>query len=331
MIERAPTLDDLRAHRLQLYAAAAWRKAGRPVPAELAEDELFASIRVLGVLSLLERIRDACDGPILLIKGYEVAVRYPDPALRPFGDVDLLVPEPENVSHALRSKGFEPVGYPDDHYDSLHHLRPLRLPSLPITIEIHRRPEWVRWSAAPPTEQLLAHAAPSRSGVDGILAPSPAQHALIVTAHSWSDLPLRRIADLIDARALAAEALPGEVDEWAERWDLDGLWRFTERLRSAVLDDGPPPLGMRIWGRSALATRDATVLEQHERRLLAPFSVLSVRRAFREAAAQAVAELTPAGGETWRAKLARTALAVRHAFVRRSQHDARWNRHDGER
>jgi hypothetical protein len=322
VVDRAPTLTDLRAHALHLFAVSWWRRTGREIPTELYHDLRSASMRVLAVQSLLARVRAAVDGPLMLIKGYETALRYPDPTMRPFSDIDLVVPDPPRVFRALIAAGFRPVGESDAYYERLHHLRPLCLPKLPILVELHRRPEWVRWTDAPPVDELLEHAVPSRAGVGGILAPAPAHHALIVAAHSWSGLPLRRIGDVVDAAVLAAEAEGGEVAEWARRWDVSGLWDMNVRMQRTFLGGDRPPLAVRVWGRTALSSRDATVLEQHERRILGAYAVLPVGRALRQCVAQIALEIKPQHGESWSAKLARMWLALRHAFVRRSQHDA---------
>src|SRR5438094_1263991 len=88
LIDSAPGLPDLRAHRLHLLAARRWRARGLPIPEELRAEERSAALVSLGVPLLLERIRASCDGPLVLFKGHELALRYPDPAVRPFADID---------------------------------------------------------------------------------------------------------------------------------------------------------------------------------------------------------------------------------------------------
>ena len=39
LVDRAPSLEDLRHHRMHLVAARHWRLSGRPVPTALAEEE----------------------------------------------------------------------------------------------------------------------------------------------------------------------------------------------------------------------------------------------------------------------------------------------------
>jgi hypothetical protein len=198
----------------------------------------------------------------------------------------------------------------------------VRLRRLPLVVEVHRRPEWVRWTSPPPVDELFAHAVPSATGVDGIDAVAPAQHALLIAAHSWSGAPLRRILDSVDSALLAAEAPAGEVSAWARRWDVDGLWRFTERVHESLFAAATPPRSVRRWGRSFVASREPTVLERHTRRVLGPFAILPLRRALRASASELGRSLTPDRGETWRAKLARAPIAAVHAFVPVGRHEA---------
>ena len=47
------------------------------------------------------------------MKGPEVAAHYPVPSDRPFGDLDLLVEDPEAAQRALIAAGFVEFGEPD--------------------------------------------------------------------------------------------------------------------------------------------------------------------------------------------------------------------------
>ena len=55
--------------------------------------ERMAAATAMAAPALLERTRTATEGPLLLVKGPEVARLYPDPALRCFRDLDILVPD----------------------------------------------------------------------------------------------------------------------------------------------------------------------------------------------------------------------------------------------
>ena len=106
LIDSAPSPRDVRAHGLQLLAARRLRSLGRPVPPGLAREELHAAFVWHALPSLLAEVRAACEGPILVIKGPAAAAQYPDPTLRPFVDVDLVVPDAAQTQHELLAAGF---------------------------------------------------------------------------------------------------------------------------------------------------------------------------------------------------------------------------------
>ncbi len=207
---------------------------------------------------LLERVRAAYDGPIIVHKGPEVAVHYPDPILRNYGDIDLIVPDPEAVQRALIAAGFEEIGDPELYLD-IHHLRPLRWPELPLHVEIHARPKWIDSLAAPSIEELFAVAVPSRT-INGVEAFLPEHHALFLAVHSWAHEPFRRLRDVIDIAAVRNEADSAEIEKLARAWGVGRLWEATERAIDAVLPLGRRPLPLRIWARNLTLVRERTVL-----------------------------------------------------------------------
>ena len=98
-------------------------------------------MQALAVPPLLERVRAACDGPLVVMKGPEVAARYAEPSTRPFRDLDLLACDAAAVQRSLLDAGFQVAGEPELYVD-IHHLRPLYWPGLPLVIEVHQRPKW---------------------------------------------------------------------------------------------------------------------------------------------------------------------------------------------
>ena len=321
-IDRSPSSVDLRAHRLHLLAARRFRSVGRPVPNDFAADERLAAAVTLAAEITLERARAAYDGTLVLMKGLEVARRYPSPTLRPFRDVDLLADRPEEAQRALVAAGFAPLGRDDRSYDDQHHLRPLCLPGLPVLVELHRRPVWVSWAPPPSTPELFSDAVESATGITGVLALSPAHHSLVLAAHSWEGTPLRRILDLIDVTLVAREADPAELWDAARRWRMDGVWRTTTAAADAVLFGAPAlPWPVRVWAGGLDAARDRSMVRDHLARLIAPFSVLPLKHAFPVAAEALARGIRPAEGEAWRVKAARMRRAVRHAFERVSVHN----------
>jgi Uncharacterised nucleotidyltransferase len=327
LIDRVRPLEHLRAHRLELLAARRWRALGESVPSELVDDERRTAMRALAAPILLRKVREACDGPILLMKGLAVAALFPDPATRPFRDLDLLFEEAERAQRGLIAAGFEPLGYDEAYYTKRHHLQPLRWPGLPLLVEVHRRPEWPYWSRPPSAREIIAGSIPASVGVDGIRVPDPAAHALLVAAHAWSAVPLRRLLDLVDVLALAQQADRRELERLAASWGIDGVWHATAAAGKAMLLGGRLPWSLRTWGRDIRGVRDRTVFENHVRRLIGPFAALPARPAIRVAGRALVDEISPAPGEPWSVKLARVRRAVLNAFVPLGKH----HRVDGRR
>ena len=321
LVDRAPHLADLRSHRLELVAARRWRELGRPVPPELVEEERLAVLVVLTTPILLERARAAYGGTMLLMKGPEAAARYPDPALRIFKDLDLLVDDAEAAQSAFLAAGFHAVGDPAL-YEDIHHLRPLAFPGLPLTIELHSRPKWVEGLTPPTPRELFAVAEEHHAaGVDGVLVLPPAHHALVLAAHSWGHEPLRRLRDLVDVAAVAQGLERDELRRLAAAWDLERAWTTTIDAADALFLGGSPPWAVRIWARNLEKARERTVLENHLARWLSNFWALPAPDAVRSLGETFAREIRPAPGESWSAKLSRSAKAVRNAALRRSEHD----------
>lgn len=319
LVDRAARVEDLRAHRIHLLAARRWRAAGRPVPPELQADERRAVVAALTAPVLLRRVREACDGPLVLVKGPEVGARYPDPALRAYHDLDLLVPDPPAAQRALLAAGFVEVGDPRL-YEDIHHERPLAAPDLPLHLELHSEPKWPDAGAPPRTEELLGAAIPTALGVDGVGTLPSAHHALVLAAHSWAHSPLRRVGELVDVAVVSDGAHSGELRALAARWGLRRIWDTTAAAADALLDGGRPTWPLRTWARQLPAVRDRTVLETHLEHWLSGFSALPLGGALAAGAGALATELRSAPGEPTAAKLSRTRLAVRNALVRRSEH-----------
>jgi hypothetical protein len=317
-VDRAPTTEDVRSHRLELFAARRWRSLGRPVPEDFVDLERRAGVGALAAPLVLEQVAAACPGErVVLLKGPEVAARYPDPALRVFGDLDVLVRDAESVQGALLAAGFEEIGDPSLYVD-IHHLRPLRLRSLPLVVEVHSRPKWIESAPPPPAEELLAAAVRLPSG---LYALPPAHHAVLLAAHSWAHEPLRRLRDLLDVLLLAEEAGRDETARLARSWGVERLWRATIGAADAVLLDGPTTWPLRLWAQNLRDARERTVLENHLQRWLSDFSVVPPWRAAAGWPSTLVRELRPEGDEGWGAKVSRSAHALRNARRRRSAHD----------
>ena len=299
--------------------------------AELIRDEELAAVRTLLAPVLLARIRDACDDTVVVFKGPEVGMRYRDPALRPFIDIDLLFLDPERAQAALLEEGLEEVDDPPwavghrrerDPFAHMHHTRALQLPGLPLRVEHNGWPSWPRWLTPPAPEALLATTVPSSLGVDGVMTLAPAEHALVLAAHSWVHEPLGRVRDLLDIILMAAEADRQELEALARRWDIRRLWHATiGAAEASLLRTRGSTLAQRTWARNVPAMRERTVLESHLEGWISCYWTSAPLAATRLAASNVAWDLRPTGGETWSRKLRRMARALRNALSPLSAHD----------
>ena len=320
LIDRAPSLDDLREHRLHLLAERRWFQVGKLIPDPLAAERTAAVALDLPVPSLLSRIASAWNGrPMVILKGPELASRYPVGRLRTAGDIDLLVDDAPAAHAALLSAGFAVTGDPR-RYTGIHHLQPLVWSELPVRIELHHAPKWIEGLEPPPATELFELAVPARVGVAGFHTLAPEAHAVILAVHAWAHGPLRSLRDLIDVALIRAEADPVQVRQLAARWGVAGVWRTTEQVVVALFAAGRRPPALRLWARHLEAARSPTVVESHLERWLSPFWAFPPRDALRHACHRIADDLRPVPGERWQTKLSRARLAVRNAGVRRTSH-----------
>jgi len=319
LVDAAPSLAAIEAHGLSMLAAQRWRALGREVPSSLGERDRVTTARLLAVPILVERVRSAYDGPIVVVKGPEVASYYPNPGLRPFGDLDLLVPDAAAAQAALERAEFVPVSDPDA-YAGKYHRVPLALPGHPLHVELHQHPKWPR-GLAPPTDALFRVAVRPQCGLEGVLAPPPAHHALVLAAHSWAHEPLRRLLDLIDIAAVLEDVDRANVRSLADEYGLRRLWSASEAAMDALLGDGGRTFPLRTWARNLPEVRERTVFESHLTRWISDFSAVSPLLAARRIGFTIRRELGLAQGETVRSKLNRTARAIRNARRTRSEHE----------
>jgi hypothetical protein len=317
LLERAPGLEELRAHRLQLLEAQRRRELGVGLPEGLADEAASAVRATLLTRAFLTRVRDVCDGDVLVLKGPDVAATYPAPWLRPYIDVDILVRDVADVERRLLAVGFVGVGPPMD--DSLHHVQRLRAPDSAASVEVHRRPKWVGDTMGPTFDELLEDAIPSATGVDGLVAPSPRYHALLLAAHAWAERPLGRLGDLVDVAAML-EAGGSGADELADRHGIARVWQATSKAIDALLADEHPTWPTRTWARHLTGVRERTVLEVHLARALEPFTSLPPWRAPAGVARSLRPTVLPHEDEGWRKKLSRSRHALRSARVRASDY-----------
>jgi hypothetical protein len=319
LADRAPLLSDLRHHRLQLVAASRMRSRGEDLPAELHAEERRQAAAFLAAPVLLRHIRSLCEGRLVLIKGAEAGARWPNPRLRPSKDVDLLVDDAPAVHAALMAAGFVAVEDPAL-FSELHHLAPLGLPGLPLTVEIHLSPHWPA-DVAPSVDEIAEASSPCALGIEGILAPSAAHHAVLLAAHAWSHEPLGRLGSLADVALMNEEAGRQASAAVAHAWDVDRLWNATVRTVDEQLYGAAQSARGPIWKRHLGSARERTVFEAHVARVSGPIASASPSRVPGAVLGAVGATLLPSPGEDLTTKVRRSVRAARRASVRKSTHD----------
>jgi len=312
LLERA-SLAGILAHKLGPLAASRLRRLGRPLPRPLLDEERAASLAMLTATPLIHRIRDGCDGPLLLLKGPEIAQLYPRNGRR-FGDVDVLTPTADDVQRSLLQSGFVPSEPDFDLFDEEqhHHLEPLRWPTIWLNVEVHSGPNWPPRAHRPPLGEILEAAVPSACGIAGVLAPHPLHHALILTSHAWRHEPLFALRDLIDIAVLSQALDADELDRLASRWGIDRIWATTRAAIEGLFYGGRRTVPLRTWARQLERVEERTVFENHLQRWLHVFWELPFPAALGQTTQVLRSEVVPAEGESWGAKLGRVAGAVRN-------------------
>lgn len=163
----------------------------------------------------------------LLFKGPAVAVRYPEPGLRPMDDIDLLVPpeEADRAEAALAAAGWKLVTRPGEHYDAAF-LHPA-VPHLPI--ELHRAlSSWDEDGTRLSIQRLWQARRPATVlGVDTLVLP-PEEDLIALVAHAAK--PFHNFTRLIWAADLAL-LVQGEPDL---DWDRLLALAKTVRCRTAL-------------------------------------------------------------------------------------------------
>lgn len=222
---------------------------------------------VLAAQILLERLVARGRGPIVLMKGLEVAQLYPAVLARPFRDVDVLLNDPRPAWNELVAAGYrsDPTRRADiDH----HHLPALADPTGSVGLELHVRPNVPDWASIP-TALLLETAEPSRTGIDGVLRPRDDLHALLLALHCWKG-GFTRLRDLLDA-LLLAQVSDRPVEEIARDLDLTRFWQMTKDLAAHVLLGESTRMTRLVSG--ALIKPDQSLRDRKRTRILAPFLV----------------------------------------------------------
>jgi hypothetical protein len=304
------SVETLIYHGIGLLAAERLHVTGQPVPPLLQSERETATMVHLAGRALMQRIRDTIDGPMLLIKGPEIAAAYPHPNLRSYGDLDILVADSGKAKSALLARGFEEV----NDYQFAHTQRPLRWPGCPVLIELHHMLPWLTWMNTPPIDVYFERATPSGTATDGVTTLPKVDHTLLIAAHSWRHSPLRRVGDLIDIAVMAEDLESSELAARAGQLNMAGVWSTTTRATEAVLaQDSSLSFPLRTWARHLLPPGERSVMQIHTAvwlgALWAP-TLMDKRKALVQAWTN---EFQPMPGEPWIDKFGRIRRAVSEA------------------
>jgi Uncharacterised nucleotidyltransferase len=312
-------------HGLGPLAARQRRLAGEEVPEHLSREERAGRTANLVAPALLKRARDAYDGPLLLVKGPELVARYPDAARR-FGDLDLVAGDAEEAQAALLAAGFRledrdwpPEGY-DDERRPHYHLHPLEWPGLGLRIEIHKHVKWPEGLQPPRNEELFEAAVPSIVGVEGLVAPNPDHHAVVLVSHAWGEIPMRRVRQLVDVLAFVDDGEREELRRLAARWGIERGWSSTLAVGDWLLRGQPEPRLVGVWASYLRELREPTVFEMHVQEWLSPFWLTSPRVAAGKSLEAVLRDLRPRPNQTWRGKVRQTFRALTHPRRTRTEH-----------
>jgi len=210
----------------------------------------------------------------VLIKGPAVARHYPDPALRPYSDIDLLVPEHELDRWIALLSG---LGYvAPDRWDLdlqrrfTHHVK-LRRPSGEgsVVCELHRFLFLERRARRLDHAALVPLSEPSRW--DGVLWPRQPALLVVLALHlAHHELERRRDISVRDFVELGSPAVVAEARSIAERlevgWALELALAEAERMvGEARWGAAPPaPTGLTAAGLLPRAGMRRTFAEARE-------------------------------------------------------------------
>lgn len=271
-------LEVLLRHRLSgLALAHAERHGVRLSPdtrSSLHEAHLRNVARALTVESTAVKVLDVLEPrsiPYVVTKGPGVALTYPEPSLRPYGDIDVLVPPDrfQDAMRALASIGFEEyfgTGEPRAYFDGFCREGVNLIRPDGGSIDLHHRiPPWV-WGERLAFPRLFARS--RRIDVAGgrIRTLDPTHNVLVAALHVISDRrdqPGSKLITWRDVVSLARACDPERVVAEARRVELD--WYLAFILRQVPRSVRPEHLVDRL-GRPHPSSGDAFRL----RRLLPP-------------------------------------------------------------
>lgn len=317
LVDGPHDVEALRAHGIQLLAARRWRVTGRFIPEELLADEREAVMVALMAPALLDRVRTIIPGPLVLLKGAEVAAYYPDPGLRPFGDLDILVLDATSAQETLLRAGFVLA----EKHDHRHHRAAIRWPGSALLVEIHDAPPWLPWMTPPSVDELVAATVPSAVGIDGVLALPQSYQALLLAAHSWRSAPLRRLLDLIDVAVMSDGVNRSELDALARCWRVERVWQATMwAIDAFLLGDERPSWTLHLLASHCRSFRERTLVEEWAARWVGAGWAPSAAEGLAALINVVKMDIGPQPGQSWAGKLSGLPGVTRDAFRPASTH-----------
>lgn len=259
--------EAVRYHRLSAFAAEAMQGERLVVPApearrirdEAAMRGLLSRSLAAELAAIEPLLTEGCSHRPLVLKGPAAARLYPDPALRPFADLDLLLPRDrlEAGAAALAPRGFEPLvefapGFGETLGHDLHLRRLVGRRS--IDVELHWRVGDDDLGRGLSHERLRDGARPFAVAGAECMAPAPESELLALAMHLLSDRDKRMIwvCDVHFAAGAASaaqwQAAFALADELGLLWPLHRALDYAERHlgleRQRPLEAGEPP----AWG-----------------------------------------------------------------------------------
>lgn len=217
-----------------------------------------ANARMYQDLAGVSRELDAAGIPLVVLKGaYLARAVYGDPALRPMGDMDLLVPRAdlERAGRILLELGYSPENHPEleKAYANNHHLLPFQKEGS-REIELHWSIDALgipRAGAAPVSpfalsmDEVWARVQPAGIPGAGLLALSPEDLVLHLCLHASFHHGFNiKLHHLCDIGWVARRGVDWDrVESTALAWNAARLVYATLRLTREVLD-APIPDGL---------------------------------------------------------------------------------------
>ena len=121
-----------------------------------AAQAMLAELQLATILGMLS----AADVPVIVVKGAATAAFYPDPALRAYGDIDIMVAKAQldAAERALNGLGYECFASKAWWLDHFHHLPPMVSERGGLLVELHWGLDYEAGKGRLPADDLWARA-----------------------------------------------------------------------------------------------------------------------------------------------------------------------------